>query len=162
MGTPEHADPAASRRRRSIVTFTVVGLLLFFAFWYAMSYIRADAGRAAPTPETTSAPSCAIAPEDVTVAVLNGTTRDGLAGTVAKQLRSRGFAVSKVANNPAGQDVPGRGVLRSGPDQEDERELVVKHVGELTDQNAEGGSDPVTVILGKDFDGLPGAVDDGC
>ena len=35
-------DPVRARRRRSVITFAVVLLLLFFAVWYALSYIRAD------------------------------------------------------------------------------------------------------------------------
>ncbi|NIZ91601.1 LytR family transcriptional regulator [Kineosporiaceae bacterium B12] len=58
---------------------------------------------AAATP--TPAPSCAVAappplsaPPEVSVSVLNGTTRRGLAGTVAAELRTRGFVVTRTAN----------------------------------------------------------------
>nr|WP_281373011.1 LytR C-terminal domain-containing protein [Kineococcus aurantiacus] len=41
-----------------------------------------------------------MGPPEVTVDVLNGTTRRGLAGTVSAELRARGFVVANVGNAP--------------------------------------------------------------
>ncbi|PRY16098.1 LytR C-terminal domain-containing protein [Kineococcus rhizosphaerae] len=63
--------------------------------------------RGAARPSVAASPTCTpaaapalLAPKDVTVDVLNGTSRKGLAGAVAAELRTRGFVVTRVANAP--------------------------------------------------------------
>lgn len=55
---------------------------------------------ASPAPACTPAPDVLPVPPEVSVEVLNGTSRKGLAGTVAQELRTRGFLVTRVANAP--------------------------------------------------------------
>jgi hypothetical protein len=65
------------------------------------------AGAAAPSPAPTSAPAPAagsgvtVPPAQVTVDVLNGTSRTGLAATAATALKQVGFAVGTVGNAPS-------------------------------------------------------------
>ncbi|MEZ0492411.1 LytR C-terminal domain-containing protein [Kineococcus sp. TBRC 1896] len=62
---------------------------------------RAATPSAAPTPSCTpAAPPALLAPGEVTVDVLNGTDRRGLAASVAGELRARGFVVASVGNAP--------------------------------------------------------------
>lgn len=144
----EH-DPGA-RRRRTIVTFLVVALLLFFAFWYAMSYIRADDARRA-LPKATPSASCPVAPADIRVNVYNGTTRDGLAAKVTGDLRKRGFVVGKVGNDPKGGNVAGAGQLRYGGAGAHQVRVLGRHVGEMEQVADQRKSAVVDVVLGKDF-----------
>ncbi|WP_322973153.1 LytR C-terminal domain-containing protein [Peterkaempfera griseoplana] len=58
------------------------------------------AGDAAASPAPTGVPK----PQAVTVNVYNATTRPGLAGRTADELRKRGFKVGKVGNAPANLD----------------------------------------------------------
>lgn len=58
-----------------------------------------------PTPTAAASPTCVpatapalLAPGEVTVDVLNGTDRRGLAAAVAGELRTRGFVVTEVGN----------------------------------------------------------------
>ncbi|MBM6544604.1 LytR C-terminal domain-containing protein [Janibacter sp. YIM B02568] len=150
-----------ARRRRTIVTFLVVALLLFFAFWYAMSYIRADDARRV-TPKATPS-SCAVAPADITVNVYNGTTREGLAAKVTGALRKRGFVIGKVGNEPEGGKVAGAGQLRYGAQATEQVRIVARHVGQM-EQLPDQREDPVVdVVLGKDFAQLvPLATARGC
>ena len=90
-------DDHGARRRRAIITFAIVSLLLFFAFWYALSYIRADDARRAQ-PSAGRSPMCTLEPADITVNVFNGTKREGLAASVSGNLRKRGFVIGTVGN----------------------------------------------------------------
>lgn len=147
---------ARARRRRSIITFTLVVLMLFFAAWYALSYIRAErAPEAAPTPTTSSATSsCDLTPEEVKVNVYNATSRAGLAGQVARGLRQRGFVVETVANDPKKAELTGRGELRYGKKGAEAAELVDVNVGSFAQQIDERTRVGVDVVLGPEFDGL--------
>ncbi|MFE4974710.1 LytR C-terminal domain-containing protein [Kitasatospora sp. NPDC056651] len=80
---------------------------------------------AAPTPgETPGAPAAAQGdphaipqPTAVTVNVYNATTKGGLAGRTAEELKKRGFVIGKVGNAPAELDkkVPGTAQVIAGP-----------------------------------------------
>ncbi len=54
------------------------------------------------------------APSKVRVNVYNATKRSGLAVTVAASLRTRGFVVGTVSNDPLGKTVAGTAEIRSG------------------------------------------------
>ncbi|MFV0462507.1 MAG: LytR C-terminal domain-containing protein [Nostocoides sp.] len=109
---PVTGDPQRSRRRRATITLTVVALILFGAFWYAYSYVRGATASSAntPTPTCTTAAPTAV----VTVNVYNATTRNGLAGATAEQLKKRGIVVAKVANDPLKKTLPGVAEVRYG------------------------------------------------
>ena len=94
------------RQRRQRVVFALVVLLVLAA---GSGAALVWTGRWQPGPATTAAPAptCAPAPEqplpppaEVSVVVLNGTDRTGLAGGVADELRGRGFTVARVGNAP--------------------------------------------------------------
>ena len=91
--------------------------MLFFAFWYAYSYIQApadpSAAAAAPTcpPAATSA---APRSRDTTVNVYNATSRTGLAARTATEVRKRGFRVATVANDPLLRTIAGPAEVRYG------------------------------------------------
>ena len=146
--------PARSRRRRSIITFAIVLLMLFFAVWYALSYIRADGAQAGRTSSSTthSSPStCGISPKQVEVNVYNATNRDGLAGRVATQLTARGFTVKTVANDPKKVKIDGAGVLRYGSGGRNEAKLVGLHTGKLEMLQDARKRTTVDVVLGPTF-----------
>ncbi len=155
-----HGQSAAkrARRRRSVITFLIVLLLLFFAAWYALSYIRADdakrAGASTATSATISATSCVLTPEQVEVNVFNATSREGLAGQVAKDLKKRGFVVTTVANDPKHADVTGRGHLRFGNDGVNPAKLVSRHVGNFEEHPDARKRASVDVVLGPKYQRL--------
>lgn len=121
----------ARRRRRTAITLLVVVAMLAGAFYVASSYIdRKQSASAAPTPtascttsgtakagaKATAKPKAATAPKpsQITVNVYNATSRTGLAGTTAKDVRTRGFVVGTIANDPLGKSVTGTGEIRYG------------------------------------------------
>ena len=108
----------ARRKRRQLIVLGVVVLGLFFAFWYAWSYYQADtSARASRPPAATCAPydPKAVTPENTRVNVYNSSDRVGLAGSVARSLRDRGFVIGKVANDPSSRKAPRVAEIRYGP-----------------------------------------------
>lgn len=161
------SDPATSRRRRSIITFGLVLLLLFFAVWYALSYIRADEARGEQTTSSTTTrsanPTCDISPQQVEVNVYNATDRDGLAGRVAADLKKRGFNVKTIANDPKKAKLDGAGQLRYGSNGRKGADLVRVHTGTFEMIQDARKRTSVDVVLGPKFTKLsPEAELPGC
>ena len=103
---------------------------------------------ACPTPEVTAAPVA-----DVTLTVLNSTSRAGLAGATAEQLAERGFTIGAVAND-AGAPVAGTAAVRHGPDGLLAARTVAAHVPQAQlVEDARAGT-AVELSLGESFEGL--------
>ena len=117
----------ARRKRRQLIVLGVVVLGLFFAFWYAWSYYQADSSaRASRPPAATCAPydPKAVTPENTRVNVYNSSDRVGLAGSVARSLRDRGFVIGKVANDPSNRKAPKVAEIRYGTKGEAQAKLL--------------------------------------
>jgi len=150
---------ARRRRRRSLVVLAVVLLGLFFAFWYALSYYRADnTARAGKGPQATCSPydPQAVTPGSTKVNVYNASNRNGLAGSVSKSLAERGFVIGKVANDPSRRKAPAVAEIRHGKAGEAQAKLVrtslPKGTTIVVDQRKGTGVD---VALGAKFTNLP-------
>lgn len=146
------SSDARARRQRSVITLLVALLAVFFAAWYALSYIRADdeeGSAGAATEAGTSA--CEVTPEQVDVNVYNATDREGLAASVARDLKSRGFTVKTVANDPKQAELDGRGELRFGDEGTKGAGLLAEHVGELAERTDERARATVDVVLGPRY-----------
>ena len=107
------------RRRRAAITLTLVALVMLGTFTYAAAYFQGWVGTRAP--KIVASPSCqpatpleALTPQAVKVNVYNSTDRANLAASVAKSLRTQGFKVADVANDPLGRTLSGVGEIRSG------------------------------------------------
>jgi hypothetical protein len=117
----------ARRKRRQLIVLGVVVLGLFFAFWYAWSYYQADnSARASRPPAATCAPydPDVVTPETTRVNVYNASDRVGLAGSVARSLRERGFVIAKVANDPSSRKAPKVAEIRYGAKGEAQAKLL--------------------------------------
>ena len=107
------------QRRRAAVTLTFVGLMMAGTFVYAAAYFQGWVGlapnkAAASTSCQTVTPTQALTLDTVTVNVYNATNRDGLARSVAKSLRTQGFKIGEIANDPLGRPLLGVGEVRHG------------------------------------------------
>ena len=117
----------ARRKRRQLIVLGVVVLGLFFAFWYSWSYYQADSSaRASRPPAATCAPydPKVVTPETTRVNVYNASDRVGLAGSVARSLRERGFVIAKVANDPSSRKAPKVAEIRYGAKGEAQAKLL--------------------------------------
>ena len=155
----------ARRRAALVIVAVLLGLLLVFGI--AMAYVQGwislpdgDGGDEASV--TTSAPAATIAPEEVTVNVYNAGGIAGAAGRAGEELRARGFAVSTVANDPEGADVPGAAVIRHGVTGVEEAALLLEQLPEGVELVEDSrGSATVDLVLGESWEDLPAADDAG-
>ncbi len=145
-----------ARRRRALITITIVALMLFFAFWYAYSYYRASGERTAAPPAACPTPTAASAPQprSITVNVYNATNRTGLAARIATEVRTRGFKVATVANDPLQKTITGPAEVRYGKVAKPSSTVVlglVKGARAVQDGRADASVD---LVLGEKFTAL--------
>jgi LCP family protein required for cell wall assembly len=88
-----------------------------------------------------------VAPEDVELVVLNGTSTSGLAAATAEELRGRGYTVAEIGDAPATDTT----VVRYPPGQEAQARTVAAQAASSGDIELEedGGVDVVTLVLGS-------------
>lgn len=162
-------DLRARRTRRfritQIAVFSVAAVLLLGVGAYAIGQLRTPNpapgviatktfGRAEPEVTCPEAGAVPAAPEDVTVNVLNGTGRSGLAGRVSESLADRGYTAGKVGNT---SQASGAAVIVYGPSGYLAAQSVLAQVGtaELTLDGRDDAS--VDLLLGDGFSDLAGS-----
>jgi hypothetical protein len=92
-----------------------------------------------------------VAPGDVTLAVVNGSSKAGLANEVAGNLRSVDFKVSRVGDVKGTTD--DRTVVRYSPDRSEQAATVEAAVPGAVAQPTPGPAGLLELVLGDDFDG---------
>lgn len=156
LGRGDLAPPRRSRRRRwprALLVLVVLGALGYGA-WYAYDrWIQDDDATVdVATPcVTPSHPPAPAAAKDVTLWVLNGTKKVGLAHDVAKALRARGFRVTKVAN-AASRAAETQVAFATG-----DRSAALTVAEQLPDPAGamtDGTAKQLTLVIGADYHGL--------
>ena len=147
------------QRRRAAVTLTFVGLAMVGTFAYAAAYFQGWVTTGAPGPVASSAcqtvtPAQALTPAAVTINVYNATNRDGLAKSVAKSLRTQGFTVDKVANDPLGKRIAGVGEVRHGRLGAADARLAATRLAGVRVVLDARTDDTVDLVLGNRFSAL--------
>lgn len=154
-----------TRRMRAmqLTIFSVLAIALIGVGVYAVGQLRepsAEPGAIDPKafgpaavgitcPEPGAVP---LAPSEVTVSVLNGTTRSGLAGSVSEDLAGRGYIIETTGNT---RQATGAAVIVHGPDGYLAAQAVRAQLPDGTlqlDQKREGPA--VDLLIGRDFSGL--------
>jgi len=110
------------KRRRATITLSLVSIMIVGSFAYAAAYFQGWV--AAAHPSSLASPACqsadaadaavALSPGALTVNVYNATNHDGLARSVAKSLRTQGFTIREIANDPLVKRIAGVGEVRHG------------------------------------------------
>ena len=155
----------AHRPRWLVLLLAAVAVLVLVGLGYGIvSLVRGSgepdaAAEPEPTPspcETVLVPAGETLPEpaSVTVNVYNATSTSGLASKTATALEDRGFAVGKVANDPADREITGVAEIRFGPKGAEEAQLVLLYVpgAELVELKRKGQK--VDLAMGDAFAGL--------
>lgn len=102
------------------------------------------------TPTTVASPASLPQPQQVQLALLNGTARNGLAKSIGDALAAQGFVVTAQANAPAALVGPSQVVW--GPGAQPSAELVLRYViGSRAVSNPRAPRGSVQVILGSEF-----------
>lgn len=135
------------RQRRATVTLVVVLLALAGAFYYASSYFNTT--KPAATPCTTVLPTQALQPRDVSIRVLNATTKRGLATATSKVAVQRGFRVKEVGNDTVGKAIKAPAQLRFGPKGAESAKLLARHVPGAVLVQDKRQDDTVDLVLGN-------------
>jgi hypothetical protein len=105
-----------ARVRALIVVGTLVVLAVVAAGWaIARDSERGNARAACVRTTVPFRPAIPKTPTRVRLNVYNATSQVGLANHVADELRSRGFRVGQVGNDPLGETVTAVAQLRYGP-----------------------------------------------
>jgi len=152
--TVESASVARARRsKRTAITLLIVIGVLAGAFYYASSYWTKGGTKAgaAASCSVTMDPTGQVYPSQVTVNVYNATTRTGLAATAAKSVKSRGFVIGTVSNDPLKKSITGPGEIRFGAAGERAAKLVqalVPGSALVKDTRADASVD---LVLGGDY-----------
>jgi hypothetical protein len=141
------------------VVAVVVALLVLGAASWAAWYF--DSGDTAKLRSNTS-PSCPapsptpglVAAKDVRVNIFNATTKRGLAGRVATEMRKRGFTVGKVENDPAGRTVTGVAEIRSSTAGADAARTVAAQVYQFVAVHDQRKDASVDLVVGASFHAL--------
>ena len=144
---------AVARVVGPLLTLVLLAAVGFGAWWFLVKPPPVkDVGAPCPTPSVvTPKPVAAPAPKAVHVNVYNSTTRNGLAARVASELRSRGFVVVRVANDPLHRHVTGVAELRHSDRGVAAARTVAAHVGAVVDVPDSRKDATVDVVVGAGF-----------
>lgn len=154
---PGRADDRPSVRARSgrrpvpPLAFLLVLATAAVALWVYVFQQDGD-GTTAAASTCTAAPS--LAPASVTVNVLNSTTKQGQATTVAKDLKQRGFTVGAVENDRTGRTVTGVGEIRHGARGKQAAAFLGLYLPGATDYQDTRATGTVDLVIGPAYEKL--------
>lgn len=155
LTSPDRPSVRARSGRRPLppLAFLLVLALAAAALWIYVLQKDDDGTTASACAAVTS-----VAPSTVTVDVLNASTKQGLANTVAKELQARGFKVGTVGNDRPGRTVTGVGEIRHGVRGAQTAAFVNLYLPGATDYQDTRATNTVDVVVGPAYDKL--ATDD--
>lgn len=144
--------PRSGRRPLPPLIFLLVLALAGLAVWWNVleqDSERREAKAAACATAEAAPPS--LDPTTISVRVHNDTDQGGLAQKVADQLKSRGFTVAEVANDPSDRVTEGTGEVRYGRRGAEKAaflKVFLPDAGEYMDTRA---TEQVDLVIGPEF-----------
>lgn len=109
-----------------------------------------------PTAASTTKPAdpLALSPRAVTVNVYNATDRTGLAAITAAELKSRGFKIGQIANDPVNETVTSPALVRGSPADLAVLQVVESEVKGSMQVFVHRGNATVDLVLGNGYQQL--------
>ncbi|MGI8880029.1 MAG: LytR C-terminal domain-containing protein [Jatrophihabitans sp.] len=149
----------AVRRPVPAIVFLLILSLLAAIVWWRVLHRASDASTPKGTKSncSTSAPSKPVtlpAPKAVSLTVLNGNGKSGLAATISNQLKARGFKIAKYGND---DPVTGVAEIRYTTKFATAATVVKAYLPGATLVPLDGTAAGVTVSLGAKFAALASA-----
>lgn len=147
------------RRSWPLVTFVLVFTLAAVVVWWrVLNDSPGQGGTSAQGCSSTQAATAAdLKYKDVSVRVYNSTNRQGLAGSVGRQLQARGLNVLTMANDPTTRDVHGVAEIRYGDAGTTQAHMIKAMIPGATLVKDSRTDDVIDLALGPKFAKLAGA-----
>lgn len=147
------------RRMRTAVTLLVLIGLVVWAAWYAWQVVTEPAATADENEPATSTAACAVAvptdappPEEITVNIYNGTSRNGLASQVAREMREQGYVILDVANDPLNRSITGVAEIRAANSDDVTVQWIMSQFPGAVFVADERTDEAIDVVLGEQFE----------
>jgi hypothetical protein len=156
-GLDEVARQRFWRRVRTSLTLLVLVGVVIGAAWYGWRNVLEDeepAVAATDAPCAPNSPGAAPAPASIRVNVYNATTRNGLAASVARQLRQLGYNVIDVDNDPLAKSIEAAGEVRAHIDQQAAAGALAALLPGAAFVPDDRDNDTVDLVLGDGFKNL--------
>ena len=168
-GTVIGPSGGGPRRRRPWATGLLVVLMMAVVFggtYGAVVLLRGGGNEPGPGTGSSSTPDTCVTvsvtpgaalpePATVTVNVYNATDRSGLARTTADELKTRGFGIGAVANDPLGKSVAGVAEIRYGASGADNAALLRYYAPKATLVQDKRTDATVDLVLGAKWKAVP-------
>lgn len=150
-----------SRRIRTVITLVVLTGLVVWAAWYAWNLVTEPAATEDDTEPVVQTPVCAVAvpteappPEEIEINVYNGTSENGLASQVAREMREQGYVILDVANDPLDRSVTGVAEVRAADAEDLAVQLIMSQFPGARYVPAEREDEVIDVVLGEQFEAI--------
>lgn len=137
------------RRWTTPITLLLLCALLGFGAWWGWHNLTKPIGGKAQPCVTVEA--SVLRSSDVTVRVLNAGNKAGLAGSVAAQLKAKGFKIAGTGNSDEAVDAT---VVRGSSPEDPEVQLVLGFFPQAVTEGDKREDHVVEVILANDFAGF--------
>jgi hypothetical protein len=152
-----HARRSGRRPLLPLIFLAVLALVTLGVWWKVFGDAAADEDREEAACAVASTAPPQLDPTTVRLRVFNATDTAGLAQQVGDELRTRGFMVEEVANDPTEREVTGVGEIRHGPRGADAAAYVGVYLPGADDWPDTRADDRVDFVIGPEFGGLPTA-----
>lgn len=152
------AEARRRRHRRAMIVIIIAAAMVFGAFVYAVSYMNKHS-QAGPTPASSCDVTPAPPPQSVFVLnIYNASTDQGQAKDTSFAMRSHGFRVGTVSNDPYKEKLTDAGQIRFGPKgKKNATEYVKKYAPDATLVEDGRTDDSVDLVLGDQSKSVPSA-----
>ena len=149
------------RRIRTAVTLVLLIGVVVWAAWYAWRVVTEPTATGNEDGPATQTPVCAVAvpteappPEEISVNVYNGTSRNGLASQVAREMREQGYVILDVANDPLNRSVTGVAEVRAADPRNLAVVLILSQFPGAAFVQDQRSDEVIDVVLGEQFEAI--------
>jgi hypothetical protein len=149
------------RRIRAAITLVILTGLVVWAAWYAWQVVTEPAATEDDSEPVVQTPVCAVAvpteappPEEISINIYNGTSRNGLASQVAREMREQGYVILDVANDPLSRSITGVAEVRAANAENLAVQLIMSQFPGATFVPDEREDEVIDLVLGEQFEAI--------